>query len=83
MKLVRARFGHQADGTGGLYAILRSGGAGLDLELLKRVRERHGQIAVVERIVVTRAVQRVIQTRVHSAGDRNIAPAERIPARRD
>ena len=79
MKLVRARFRHQAHRASGLHTTLRRRRAGLDLELLQRIRKGHGYVAVVVHVVVIGPVQRVIQSLVQSAGDRKTGPGESVP----
>ena len=61
MERVRSGLRHEAHSAGRSHTVLRSCGAGLHLELLHRIGKRHGQECILERIVVIRAVQRVIQ----------------------
>src|SRR5439155_18968824 len=88
MERVRARFRYQTDGPGRFHARLRARRAGLDLELLQRVRKGHGYVAVVMRIIVVGAVQGVGECRVQSTRDgktscrESISPAAIIDGRR-
>src|SRR5205823_232493 len=80
VKLVRAGFRYQAHGTRRLHAALSGGGSGLYFELLQGIRKRQGHVPIVEWIVVIGPVQGVVQSRVKSTCDGNIALAERIAA---
>src|SRR5205823_1481533 len=84
MKLVRARLGDCIYHGRGMISILRRQRAGLDLELLQRVRKWKGQVQIVEWIVVRRSIEQVSQTRrqasCNSNNDRGIVPVRCKPA---
>src|SRR4029077_1785289 len=80
MKFVRSRFCHHADRSRRFHALLSGRGAGLDLELLKRVRKWQRRIPVVGWIIVIGAIQNVSDSGVYTAGDGIAGCRERIPA---
>ncbi len=60
-KLVRARFGHQADRARRFRSVLSGHRAGFDFEFLQGIGKRHRTCDAIERIIVICSIQGVIQ----------------------
>src|SRR5262249_51459345 len=69
VNIITTGFGYQADGSGGLQAVLSAGGAGFDFELLERIGKRHRHVTVRIRVVVVGPIERRIQPGVQTSGD--------------
>src|SRR5215467_10678508 len=71
VELVRAGLGDDVDGRAGVGSVARGQGAGLDAELLDRVRERQRHVQVGELVDVVPAIQQIAVAVHLSAGDGN------------
>ena len=80
VNFVRSGLGHKADRARRLHAFIGRASAGFNLELLQRIRKRHGQVAVVLRILMMSAVQGVSDSGVQSACHRKRRGGKRVSA---
>ena len=80
MKLIRTGFRDEAYRATGFAALFSRTSAGLDFELLKSVRKRKGNIAVVGRVLVMGTVQCERDSGVQSTGNRIARGCESIAA---
>src|SRR5215470_8987460 len=78
MKVVRARLCDEAYRTRRFTPAGGTRTAGLDFELLQRIRERRGHIAVALGVHVKRSIQRELHSGVQTTGDRKGKLLKRI-----